>query len=731
MKDKEINLAEVSLDAFDENGQEMSSGKNAEYEDSSSIEKIYIPVACRELPIHHFDLSVRLENVLRRLHVESLGDLHQKSFTEIEQTRNCGRKTIDELHQLVTKLQDENFTRKIDDKYQNYLENIQRADARNDLVEQIEKTSEHSPDKLRTAVNGKIFVPQSVGEIPVNCFTLSIRLKNILNNLNVELLGDLEAFSISEIKQTKNCGGKTRDELQSLIARIQRIAADEESSEAVTKTLPSELNLKELLNFINKFLAELPAREREVLLDRLGGRTDEKVLTLEEIGEKFKVTRERIRQIESKHLKDLKSRVTGICETALEKLSDDCSASVCPLTARFLVHLAENEFTLFERPSNFYLRLLNELSPGVPVFIKNQTYVNQMPERAAQAARRIRSLLDEQSQSLTLAEVFNRLSNRNAIDDLTMKDFFAAIQARDFIIQPGDSPDILLIDTDKNRLTMTQMARQVLHQSERSLTPEEIIKRAKELFGTEIELTSANSLSNIVRDDPNFYLLDKRTIGLRRHFRLPEEKWAVVKNDFYKLLAEKKRPLSTTEVVNGNLFEWARETTAGESSEILREDERFTDLGRFLFALAEWQIEEREPVKDLAVKVLEQAGHPLTASEIGEQIQKYRSVSITSMRTILCGHEAVREFNFGHFNYFGLKQWKIDFREFFITKKNLIYHFIKRSKTITFGALCQEFGIDFRSETAEKLWRTLRNMSDLKFVPVYKSPETKITRVYW
>ena len=277
---------------------------------------------------------------------------------------------------------------------------------------------------------------------------------------------------------------------------------------------------------------------------------------------------------------------------------------------------------------------------------------------------------------------------------------------------------------------MPEMARQVLSQSERALTPEEIIERAQEMFGAETELPSVHSLANLPSYEQDFYLLNRRTIGLRQHFQLPEERWNDLRNDFYRLLFERKRPVSTTEVVAKKLFDWANQTTASEATEILRDDERFKDLGRFLFALAKWQIEERQPVKDLAVKVLEETGFPLTASEVGELIQKFRSVSTTSMRTILCSHKAVREFNFGHFNYFGLKQWDDDFREFFIMKKNLIYHFIKRSKTMTFGVLCQEFGITFESELADKLWRRLRTLTDLRFTPVYKSAETKITRVY-
>jgi RNA polymerase primary sigma factor len=57
---------------------------------------------------------------------------------------------------------------------------------------------------------------------------------------------------------------------------------------------------------INDVLADLTDRERKVLELRFGLR-DGVSRTLEEVGHEFKVTRERIRQIEAKALKRLKS----------------------------------------------------------------------------------------------------------------------------------------------------------------------------------------------------------------------------------------------------------------------------------------------------------------------------------------------------------------------------------------------------------------------------------------
>jgi RNA polymerase primary sigma factor len=56
---------------------------------------------------------------------------------------------------------------------------------------------------------------------------------------------------------------------------------------------------------INEVLEELTERERKIILLRFG-LEDDRARTLEEVGQEFNVTRERIRQIEAKALRKLR-----------------------------------------------------------------------------------------------------------------------------------------------------------------------------------------------------------------------------------------------------------------------------------------------------------------------------------------------------------------------------------------------------------------------------------------
>ena len=73
-----------------------------------------------------------------------------------------------------------------------------------------------------------------------------------------------------------------------------------------TMPQPAEVATNELLKEqLKELLASLPARERRVIELRFG-LSDGRSRTLEEVGEEFHVTRERVRQIEAKALRKLR-----------------------------------------------------------------------------------------------------------------------------------------------------------------------------------------------------------------------------------------------------------------------------------------------------------------------------------------------------------------------------------------------------------------------------------------
>ena len=92
------------------------------------------------------------------------------------------------------------------------------------------------------------------------------------------------------------------------------LGSDEDSSfgdflEEKEREAPDEkISFRALQDRLRSVLETLSLREREVIKMRFGIDRDE-TYTLEELGKKFKVTRERIRQIEIRALKKLKHPV--------------------------------------------------------------------------------------------------------------------------------------------------------------------------------------------------------------------------------------------------------------------------------------------------------------------------------------------------------------------------------------------------------------------------------------
>jgi hypothetical protein len=68
-------------------------------------EMIVVPQEARGRLLSSFLVSVRLAHVLQFKNFRLLGELHGLTYYEVSKYRNCGRKTVEELRQLVRNVQ--------------------------------------------------------------------------------------------------------------------------------------------------------------------------------------------------------------------------------------------------------------------------------------------------------------------------------------------------------------------------------------------------------------------------------------------------------------------------------------------------------------------------------------------------------------------------------------------------------------------------------------------------
>ncbi|CAN5316842.1 hypothetical protein BH20ACI1_BH20ACI1_04440 [soil metagenome] len=333
-------------------------------------QKISIPSEVWEWNTDDLSVSVRLWHVLRRLDIHKLGDLHEECYEEIFYAKNCGSKTIIELYNFITQLQSADSIRE--------LANLMQ-------VKKMAKSEKCQPET--------IYIPQEVRGLPLSSFSFSTRLTKVLRNLDFRLLGDLHGFPLDKLEMLRNCGSQTASELKEFVVKIQRGEFQTDSSKSQMNVAPMDLNLAELIKFIERFLTELTMRDQEILTRRFGGISG-KPLTLEEIGGQYEVTRERIRQIQSQNLKNLKNRLGQAGEKLFEQLNRECLETICPMTPQLLVFLTRKNISDFRFVPSFYVRLLAELAPEIPILPEGQIIAGKMQSgRSSKICQETKALL--------------------------------------------------------------------------------------------------------------------------------------------------------------------------------------------------------------------------------------------------------------------------------------------------------------------------------------------------
>lgn len=735
--------------------------------------KISVPERFQSLRILDLFPSVRLENVLRSMEIDTLRNLHGLTYADIFRTRNCGKTTVLELYTRLSPIlyganeqpkpepvADQNETYHFS--VPNYLIDVPlkvfvEGDDNRSVIRKmgvlvlgdLQHISEESaallsrhPDVIKylkrlvdRAAEGEfdhlitnsqpqefrkllvrylrrpITIPSQLANRAVHAVSVSTRLANLLRELQVEVFADLQEVSFEDLKSMEGCGIDTVFELWKCLADIARkMKRSDEAEAGVDSELYARGELPDLLDFFNKFILGLSDRHREVFMDRFGSSDTHPLMTLEEVGTKLNITRERVRQIESKHLKKLTGLISARYGDVVDKLIHDSYSNVCPLTPRFLVFLAENRYEVFHHAPTFYLRILREIYPNLPYYDEMRGMSPALGKDGILIAEEIKRVLDEEENFVPISELLERISTRMVIENQGMNLFFDALTHKQIETAEGDSPEVLLARLRKTTLTNTEIARKVLMSAEDPLVPEEILKRAVEIYGCEIDLPSPNSLANLPGYDDDFYLLGRRTIGLRRHFRLCEEKWPVAQNDCYQCLVGAYRPLSTSDILRSKEFEWMSETNPHELAAILRMDIRFVDLGRLLFSLAEWGIKERRSIRDLVVQVLVEASTPLTMSQIAKRIKRFRSVSETSMPATLRNHPDVRDFGHG---YYGLKSG-VDYKSFFCLERRFVNRVISKAAPCSFMHLCTIMDISGDRHRHDLLRSTLEDLPKVR-----------------
>ncbi len=451
---------------------------------------ILIPAQARGWSLERMQFSVRLGNVLGNLGCEHLGDIHGLTYEQIGEAKSCGQKTLNELQTFVEQL------------YNSKL---------------IAPThSNHDDGKKRRGLT-QLVVPQHARGWRTQRLQMSVRLANVLERMDVRLLGDLHGVSLEKVRATKNCGWQTVEELEGIIHRAQ--TGELSDIEAANSDTPAPINL---VRIIDKALDEMPARSREFLLLYMGAMGAAAPLTLEEVGARYKVTRERVRQVMKKAIGQISKGGVSVAGELSEGIAKGCIAAVHPLTPELLAEwLGAEQIAACRYTLPFYIRLIEKLAPSVPAWPEGQTSSGLIAGRQADIGRHLKTILGDDAAPLSLDAALARLITIEAFANLEAREFLEALQPNASLAVEFSPPNKFEIRLAK--LKTRDWVRRVLSQAERPLTPEEMIERGRQMFGDHFLPVTPFTLANVLRPEDGFYLLDRRAYGLRHHMRLPQK----------------------------------------------------------------------------------------------------------------------------------------------------------------------------------------------------------------
>jgi DNA-directed RNA polymerase alpha subunit len=291
---------------------------------SKNIEKIFNRNLFKR--IDELNLSTRIINCLKNEKIFYVGDLVQKTERDMLKTPKFGISGLKEIKNILSEmslylgLEVTNWNEKnIEEIKKNYEEEI---------------SNEINFDNLDEYQKKRLF-------IPIETFIHNIRAINFLKSSNVEVSGDLYERAENLLKNnTDNVGRKTIDILKNSIfsifsihpfnvkfslnftsyyaggkiknwAEIKQKYYDKYkklSNDSFLKTNEANLYNAKFLDEELSYICDLIKFKRFDIIQDLYGLDGTHYKTLQETGDKFKITRERIRQIESKFL----NRATNI-----------------------------------------------------------------------------------------------------------------------------------------------------------------------------------------------------------------------------------------------------------------------------------------------------------------------------------------------------------------------------------------------------------------------------------
>lgn len=282
--------------------------------------------------IRHLSLSTRARNVLKSIGVKTLSNLHEIPHDQILGSKSCGIKTYEEIVRAIRDSKD----------HPNHVSS---------------SSTDHSQKPIQ--------IPEEARSWPVHLLPLSTRLQNALRRLHCQKLEDIHHLSYRIFMEMPDCGNRTLTELRNFVSKI------EEGEFGISHECSGQAPANFLVSSIDAFLASIDHRSRSIFMDRAGAYTEP--MTLMKVGQKYSMTRERIRQIIDLLTKRCLRFGGPPFAHCINSFAQELNHQVLPLTPLLFEKLLDPQQKKPEHSLSFYIRLIGWLSPELSVWPIGQT----------------------------------------------------------------------------------------------------------------------------------------------------------------------------------------------------------------------------------------------------------------------------------------------------------------------------------------------------------------------
>lgn len=500
----------------------------------------------------------------------------------------------------------------------------------------------------------KNILPASTLSIRLDSYSLTVRVNNVLRRLEINTIGDLSNYSIMEALKWPNLGRKS---LSVLLRMLDDVVRDSPSTTAEQSPIMNPKNGYSEDLLINSFerddskkggltdispvdnarlyeqavnwLDTLPDRNCMIMKARYGFNAPP--LTLQVVGTKFEITRERVRQIEAKMIRKVRQDY-GFPEEMVSRLRILLRGRVAPLLVD-AIWMEDAWFSGFAERPHFLQSIIEHLSNREFRVASNKglRFISRLSQddwkELVNSAKNIAKIAHQQRWVRKDFDIaIEGLTAQKQADELTsfLKD---SISSKLHFARTKDGCEVVV----GYGYGVEHMVSVILNESEQPLHYSEIHRRVIRKYRNRVDIRRVHGA--VQRIDAILFSLG--TYGLEKHVQLSEHELEILRSTSEDaiLASEQVRQWHSTELVDVVI-----ETHPEMEGRIdqymvnyaLRNSNALVYLGRNVWGLSKSRhlsSKARIEVNEAFIAILRDAGQPLHADELMKRLIQSRGVS--------------------------------------------------------------------------------------------------------